>query len=252
MSNKITKIAMIEAIEQHLLERNQRLTNLKKISFERLEQRVNEFNIDMNKFIKERNQKLNEEKEQRKQKKIKENEEYQEALERKEYIENHQGILNYYWQDISNKIICNEQLKSSRNYQINRYVLYVDYYKNGIFDNLVNKFKDYQTYHRITYKYSYSIDKKLREYQEKLKNEQEENIKNFSLKEYINKVKEIKEEEIEEEEIKEEEIKEEIKEERKPSTKNDKFLCSCGSYCRKDNKARHIKTIKHQEYLKSL
>ena len=222
MSNKITKIAMIEAIEEFLLERNQRLTNLKKISYERLEQRVNEFNIDMNKFVKERNEKLNKEKEERKQKKIKENEEYQEILDRNEKIEKTRYILDLYIKDIENKLIYIEQLKKTTPLKVyyDRDMLFNRFYELNIYFDLVdnfNKFKEADT-----------IIKEAK----RIKRVEEQRIKE--------EVEEIKEE-----------VKEEVKEE-KPSTKNDKFLCSCGSYCRKDNKARHIKTVKHQEYLKSL
>lgn len=224
MSNKITKIAMIEAIEQHLLERNQRLTNLKKISYERLEQRVIEFNIDMNKFIKERNEKLNKEKEERKQEKIKQKEIIKEYEFQKLLVSKDIGLLKYHIDVIRNKYTCMKQIRyDNKDTDANKYIslskclnfeeVFIIWSKRGLLEHIVKNL--------TLYKENYYKRMENLRIQQRIKNE------------------EIKEE------------VEEVKEE-KPSTKNDKFLCSCGSYCRKDNKARHIKTVKHQEYLKSL
>ena len=242
MSTKITKVAMQEAIEQHLLEKNMRLTNLRRVSYERLEQKVMEYNIDMNKFINERNEQLKKEKQQRNEKKKKRDEEYKEALKINEYIDNTKSMLNHYWNDISNKIICLEELKYSRiinRNTIDKRLVYIGFYRKNIYDKLHTNFTDYQE-NNFKKGGSYSIKKKLIEYEKKLMEEQEEN-KKLSLKEYIKQVKENKQvEEVEE-----------VEEEREQAD-NKKFLCACGSYCRKDNKQRHNRTIKHQNYLKSL
>jgi len=245
MSTKITKVSMQEAIKQHLHERGMRLTNLTRISYERLQCRVQELNIDMDKFIKERNEQLKNEKQQRIENKKKSDEEYKEALRINEYIDNTKSILNHYWNDITNKIICLEQLIYSRIIKrdtIQQRVIYIDFYKKDIYGKLHTNFIEYQENH-FKMGGSYSIKKKLIEYEKKLIEEQEEN-KKLSLKEYIKQVKENKEvEEVEE--------VEEVKEERE-QTDNKKFLCACGSYCRKDNRQRHNRTLKHQNYLKSL